>query len=362
MKIFSKLFILCFVAVLAGCAIHNTPDTMVSKDTKNPNTISDNHIQAYVDQSGSFYPQNWEARYGTPCKYLCWRKHYSLKAIAKSKNVQSEKYLASEENRILSGVEGELKDVERIFILIHGYNNSAKVSAENYERIKELIDFNESDAVIEFFWDGLISRSWIFGDAKIWFRATGYSQLAGAEGLRDILNSISNKKIFIITHSRGASVAISALSNPPYGQKFADDTLETHGISVYDSMQLEHNENRISLILLAPAIGEIDFKSNRYYQGDESFRELGSQLINISYTVNPNDSTLKKFLDYPNVTGKFNPTNFGYDFDAGAEIRAFYENVTPYDFSDTHSHSFSKYIENEKFLDMLEDQGIRTNR
>lgn len=360
MKKCFKIIFVCVLPLLAfGCAIHNTPNTLSTNDSRNPNTVTKNEVQAFVDQNGSFYPNDWEDKYGTPCKYFCWGKHYSLVAIANSKGKDSIKYLAAEENRILGEVKNELADIDRIFILIHGYNNDAEESRGNYEKIKKLIDLSERDAVVEFFWDGLVSKSSFFGDAKIWFRATGYSQIAGSEGLRDLLSSVSNKEIFIISHSRGASVALSALSNPPYGEEFAKTTLKTHTIDVYKSPKLTNNNNKIKLLLLAPAIGDIDFKKASYYSGDKSYRHLSDQLVSISYTVNPNDSVLKKLLNKPNVSGKFNPTDLGYRDEAGEGVKAHYGNVRSYDFSKTTSHKFGRYIENEKFITMLLDAGIK---
>jgi hypothetical protein len=346
------------MVLMSGCAIHNTPDTLGTAEAINPNVVSGNSINFFVDQNGTLYPNGWEAQYGSPCKFYCWGIHYSLQAIANAKGQESVQYLAAEENRIVSDVKNALSQIDRLFILVHGYNNDAKESKGNYEKIMHLLDLGERDTVVEFFWDGLVSKSSLVGDAKIWFNATGYSQLAGAEGLRDLLNAVSNKEIFIISHSRGASVALSALSNPPYGETFANETWDTHAIAVFNSKPLKDRNNKIKLLLLAPAIGDIDFKKPSYYLGEKSYRDLGAQLVSISYTVNQNDSILKKILSEPNVSGKFNPTDFGYRIEAGESVKAHYGNITSYDFSNTQSHKFSEYIENKNFIKMLIEAGI----
>lgn len=357
---FKIVLAIVIASLISGCAIHNTPDTLETENYINPNSISNEEINAFVDQNGTFYPNEWEEKYGTPCKINCWRKHYSLIANANSKGKDSIQYLATEEDRIIGNFENKLNASDRIFILVHGYNNDASLSKRNYARIKEIIELKESDAVIEFFWDGLISKSSVAGDAKIWFKATGYSQLAGAEGLRDILNSVSNKEIFIITHSRGASVALSSLSNPPYGKGFAEETLETHLIDVSESKPLENKNNKIKLLMLAPAVGDVDFKKPSYYQGDTSYRSFSNQLVSISYTVNPNDSILKKILGWPNVAEKFNPTDLGYSLKSGDPIKSYYGNVKSYDFSETDSHNFIEYLGNSNFILMLSEAGVKT--
>ncbi|WGL17228.1 alpha/beta hydrolase [Microbulbifer bruguierae] len=342
---------------IVGCAIHNTPDTLKTSEMNNPNEVSSRNFNAFVDQNGTFYPPNWKKENGSPCKIYCWNIHYSLIATAASKGNDAVENLSIKEAQILENMRVKLEDANRVYILVHGYNNDAKTSRNNYDTIKNHIEFQENDVVIEFFWDGLVSKSSLWGDAKIWFRATGYSQLAGSEGLRDILNLIENKEIIIISHSRGASVALSALSNPPYSKEFAEDTLEFHTVDVYQTERLQDNKNIIKLLMLAPAIGDVDFRVPDHLT-KMSYREFGDQLTKISYTVNPNDKVLKKFLDKPNVSGKFNPTDLGFDEKSGEKLKAHYGIIQSYDFSETKSHKFDKYIENENFKLMLSDLGV----
>jgi esterase/lipase superfamily enzyme len=155
---------------------------------------------------------------------------------------------------------------DRVFILIHGFNNDQKEADAAFQLVEQKIEFKEKDAIIWFHWDGLVSpkkglaRS--IGAARIWNNATGFSQMAGMYGLRRILNVIHKPEIYIITHSRGASVFLSALSNPPFKQNFIDDTtwLNIKGAEPLD----KGNTNAIHALFLAPAIGSIVFGKTTY--------------------------------------------------------------------------------------------------
>lgn len=267
--------------------------------------------------------------------------------------------MLSDQEKIINDIGNYLSEKDRIFILIHGYNNGIKLSRTNYEKIKDKLALKERDGVIDFYWDGLVSRTSFFGAAKIWFNAVGYSQLGGSEGLRDILNTVSNKDIYIITHSRGASVALSALSNPPYSPKFVRDTDKLHDVDVNSPPLNPNNGNKINLLLLAPAVDLVDFKSPDYYEGNTTFRSLGVQLKSIRYTVNPHDPTLKKFVEKANLDDNFNPTGLGYRESVGITLNEEYKIIKEYlVVPDMHSHRFSDYIDHESFRSMLMDAGI----
>ena len=198
--------------------------------------------------------------------------------------------------------------------------------------------------MVWFYWDGLVSDEKI-GKAQTWNNAVGYSQLAGTHGLRDVLNALHDKEIIIIAHSRGASVVLSALSNPPYRKNFIKDTtwMEVNG-----SAPLRDNGNKIKIIFLAPAIGRIDFRTPCYYCGDNSFRDLGSQLKRIHYSLNFVDGVLGKSII---PSGKFNPTGFGYNSAEGRALNERYGILTPHSF--TNDHAFTSYIDASTFKEML---------
>ena len=354
-----NILILLISLFIIGCATHNTPDT------QQPNKVFSNKVEVFVDQSGIFYPNNWEENYGRPCKIYCKNKSYSLKQIAKKqteekqteeKQIDLNNDLSSSTSSILNNIKKYLHDKKRIFILVHGYNNDVKESRENYKKIEDIIKFNSDDGIVEFYWDGLVGQ--VIGKLAVWNNACGYSQLAGILGLRQVLNQINNKEIFIISHSRGASVLLSSMSNPPFNKKFAKETKSFHGI---DTVQppLKNLNNNIHMILLAPAIGAIDFKNVNYSKGNNSFRDLGQQLKSIDYTINKKDWVLKKYL----LGGKFNTTELGYKKEIGENILKSYLNikmVAKNVSNRKHGHDFKKYIDDPEFIEILNSWKIQT--
>lgn len=345
-----KRFLLFFLVIgtINSCKVsHNEPLN------QNPNEeVEPNITKVYVDQNGDFYPNNWEAKYG-PHPKITWRKAYSLRKIADNKNLQDD--LSNYEENLLINIKKRIENKERLIILVHGYNNGEKKAKTSFRRIQEIIGTNPEDEFIEFYWDGLVSDDPI-STASIWFKAAGYSQLAGEFGLRKILNLAENKEIVMISHSRGASVVLSALSNPPYEPEFAEQTEEYHLLKVHNPTSLTENDNNIKVIMLAPAVGRIDFKTPEYYKDNDSFREFSGQVNSIHITVNATDSTLKKYIGF--LSDKFNPTNLGYDIDEYNLVSKEYDFLEKTEFTGLGSHAFWEYINDPKFTKILQEEGV----
>lgn len=322
-----------FFLILCSCATHNIPNT------ENPNVqIPPNTSVAFVDLNGNFYPENWSTEIGP------YKRTSSLYLTAKKNNVLEA--LNNFETKKLAEYRQNLLNKKRVFIFVHGYNNDTAKAKRNYDLLRTKITIHRTeDEVIEFYWDGLVSKDPI-GSGKIWFNATGYSQMAGEFGLRKILNEIHNKDIFIISHSRGASVVLSALSNPPYDPDFRTAT-KSLGIAVDNNTPLAENNNRIVSIMLAPAVGEIDF---RMVNDTKVYRKFSLQLKKIHITVNKDDPTLKKYIGLEN---KFNPTTLGYDKTAYDHLNNYYGFFTYDNFDGQNDHSFHVYINDPKFQQMV---------
>lgn len=284
------------------------------------------------------------------------RYAYSLVTNAQERNLSTE--LLESEDEILQEIETKTKNSNRIFILVHGYNNGEASATSSYLEIRNKIKLNEGDYLIDFHWDGMFSPTGL-GSIKIWFNATGYSQLAGEYGLRKILNLFTAKEIFLISHSRGASVVLSALSTPPYDPKFARDTKEELGVIVGGSSPLIEQNNTINCVFLAPAVGQVDFRTADYYNSDESsYRKFTNQLVQIYITVNRQDPKLKKYVGF--AADNFNPTDLGYDSAVFEELNKEYGIFRMKDFSGMKSHKFKSYIRNPLFLEVLEGMKIET--
>lgn len=331
---------------LTACAAHhNVPDSQVPNNFIKPNTIS-----AFVDQNGNFYPNQWKTTYGDPPK-SAKRDAYSLMKIATEKGI--EKQLTTFESRHLNQVGNKLLNKERVFIFVHGINSDYMSSLKNYNYAKNMINVsNTNDQVINFYWDGLVAES-LFGGAKVWVQATTFSQTAGEFGLRRVLNTMHKKQVFIISHSRGASVVLSALSTPTYKKSLVERTYKKHNVDIDRLNELKENNNEIICIMLAPAVGLEDFKSKTEMDSIETFNTFTPQLKRMHITTNETDRTLAKFFGF--LSKKLKPTDLGYKADAYNELINYYPFLEKTDFTGMESHEFRRYLRNPKFKDVLKE-------
>lgn len=339
-----------FMLVLftACAAHHNVPDSQVPNNFINPNIMS-----AFVDQNGNFYPNQWKTTYGDPPK-SARRNAYSLMKIATEKGIEKE--LRTFERRHLRQVSGKLKTKERVFVFVHGINSDYMNSLKNYNYAKTLMNVsNQKDHIINFYWDGLVTES-LFGGAKVWVEATNFSQMAGEFGLRRVLNTMHNKQVFIISHSRGASVVLSALSNPAYRKSYVEKTYVNHKINIKEAIELDENKNEFICIMLAPAIGLEDFKSRDITDSIETFHTFTPQLKRMHITTNETDRTLAKFFGF--LSDKLKPTDLGYKPDAYNELIQYYPFLEKTDFTGMQSHEFRRYLRNPKFKEVLQTYKI----
>ncbi|MCS4227248.1 MULTISPECIES: alpha/beta hydrolase [Sphingobacterium] len=348
-----QLFYLFLLFSMVSCDIaHNVPKDPYPNSFDKPNIVN-----SFVDQNGNFYPDNWRKTYGEPPKSGDVNA-YSLMKIATEKGIESQ-LKGFEKTRMLA-VGSKVKAKDRVFIFVHGFNAPSDEVNESYEYMRKLLKLNTNkDEVVKFYWDGLHTTN-PFGGAKVWFSATSFSQMAGEFGLRNLLNSISNKKIILISHSRGASVVLSALSSATFSTSFAKGTLENHNVDVDGAKKLAENGNDIMCIMLAPAIGIEDFKSKDVEKGTDSYRTFSKQVKKIHITVNNTDVMLKKFVGF--LSNKLKATDLGYKVDVYNELVKYYPFMQYTDFTGMKSHDFNKYIRNPKFKGMLKADGIAVTR
>lgn len=340
MNIKNWFYYTIIIVVLSACsAMHNVPSSQVPNNFINPNITS-----AYVDQNGNFYPNQWENKFGQAPKKAT-RKEYSLMKIATENGFQQD--LISFENTQLKAFANRVKNKKRVIIFIHGINNDYMSSLKNYNKARNFMDLNKTtDEVVNFYWDGLVTNN-IFGAAKVWVSATTNSQLAGEYGLRRILNSISNKEIYLISHSRGAAVVLSALRNPELKSVEKRIAENFHHIDVENAAPLAENSNKIYSIMIAPAIGVKDFKTE-----EGNFKEFSNQLKMIHSTINETDFILGKGKTGI-LASSFTSTDFGFDPKTHQEIATQYNLCETTDFTGQKSHDFKDYIVNPKFKEIL---------
>lgn len=361
--------------LLAGCLGHSTPPPGWTNSVTGSGAI-----QTFVDANGTFFPDDW--RSGDVIGEQRFKQADSLlNAVAIDARASQRAALHAYEDQWLRTVDQTVEGRSRVFILIHGFNDAAPSARESYALIRDNLDVRPDDAVIEFYWDGL--TTWggplrrMVGSGRIWFWATGYSQVAGSRGLRRILSTIENADVYIISHSRGASVSLSALSNPSYDPDFAgpterglcpDGDARPRGVvcppGFLQPAELGDKGNRYHLLMLAPAIGNPDF------WGPASplqvapaprpqLRALSPELISIRHTVNGGDPVLRKYLSA--LSPHFNATDLGYAPEVGRGLSARYP-LTAYSIADLNSHAFPLYVQCNVTVRMFADAGIGRRR
>ncbi|WP_293915237.1 MULTISPECIES: alpha/beta hydrolase [unclassified Sphingobacterium] len=347
-------YIACLVClfVVTSCGItHNVPLNQSPNSFEKPNISN-----SFVDQNGNFYPDNWKKSYGAPPENGK-KNDYSLMKIATERGEDDK--LRSYETQQLKQVAKRLANKKRVFIFVHGFNSDVRSSNQSYDYIRKQLNVNSSqDEVIRFYWDGLLTNN-PFSGAKIWFAATSFSQMAGEFGLRRLLNTMHNKNIYIISHSRGASVVLSALSTPVFKEKFVEEVKDIHHVDIDDASSLKENKNNITCIMLAPAVGLADFRPKDYREGDSTYCIFSEQVKKIHITTNNTDKMLKKVFGF--LSDKLEPTDLGYKEDVYNVLCKHYPFFEMTDFSGMESHEFKRYIRNPKFKTMLKEHKIGKN-
>lgn len=348
---FQQTLAFALFLLLAGCAAinHNIPQA-------NPLTAGApaDRITIYADANGHLYPHDWRGRFN---EKSVERQHSLLAARKFDPAVNLE--LDAERERQLRDAAAKLRDRSRIFILVHGFNNNHAEARHAFDVVRSRLPLSPDDGVVEFHWDGLSSLSDV-GRGSMWFNAAGYSQLAGTQALRGLLRRLDRAPVYIIAHSRGASVTLSALSDPAYNRRFRARThalLMRAGADVFSVEPLPDEGSPIHVLLLAPAIGNPDFResaTNRETPA-RACRLFPGRLQSIHYSVNPEDPVLKKPLS---LAAHFNATDLGFDKRVGEALKSCYEKrgatfrMSGHELS-MPQHSFIDYAQNAVFLRML---------
>jgi len=208
-----------------------------------------------------------------------------------------------------------------------------------------------------------------------------------------VLDRVQGKDVYLIAHSRGASVILSALGNPVYDRDFKADTNRLAAgwqqpiTALLAPAPLRENGNSIHLLLLAAAIGRIDFcdasEQERFdnklvdnraaravrrkrggtddvlrpWTGCIKLRQFSNQLKSIRYTINISDPVLKKGVGFQY---RFNPTTLGLEPEVGRAIaqEGGYPMTAYFTDPPRREHDFVEYVRDPSFFRMLCDTGL----
>lgn len=375
-KIRALLATFLALSLLSGCAYRNNFPVSQTFPKAPDDTAA---LRVYVDANGTFYPSDWRDKCADACKKI--KRGFTLLATALTAT-DYRTHIIADQKRQLALIADYAAAHPRLFILIHGFNTDEEDARASYNRIRDRIALGSGDGIIEFYWDGLAKLpskdAFSLAPLAFWSKATGNSQTAGSLGLRRILALAKSRDIFLVSHSRGASVALSALSNPPYSDGFLTKT-ERLDFDLTDGVDGSPNflrpaplpdgtGNRIRLLMLAPAIGCVDFsradvtrRPARMMEADGcvDVRPLRSEVTFLGYTLNEKDSILGKFILPSNW---YNATDFGFKPELGMTLGKRWKVLRPFPIvAKPHGHDFDCYIADAEFGDMLESAGVAVN-
>ncbi|MFN9111250.1 MAG: hypothetical protein ACK5XN_14405, partial [Bacteroidota bacterium] len=228
--------------------------------------------------------------------------------------------------------------------------------------MQDALEISPDDLAIRFFWDGHDAR-FVIDAARIWFWGTGSSQVAGQHGLRRVINAVSapDREVVIVSYSRGASVVLSALSDPAYDPEFTRETqgfdyLVPAGEAFFSPPALSPG-GPIRVLMLAPAIGTPDFWAPRIGDADPMFRDFPCRLKSVRYTINRRDYVLNKL--WIGLADDLNPTDLGATSNAGISLQRRYSFLKGYEVEGRVGHSVPGYLEDPAFASMARDSGLQ---
>lgn len=340
------------LAMMCAACAHNLPDDAVPNQRIGPD-----QARAYVDMNGSFYPPEWtdEAFIG---REVVERRHSLFAALARDPAARA-RVLEAEE-RWLAELRSMARGRRRAFVFLVGFNTSQSKSTPDLEAMRDAIAMRPDDLSIQFFWDGHDARA-VVDAARIWFWGSGSSQVAGQRGLRRVINAMGDREVVIVSYSRGASVVLSALSDPAYSPRFRADTLrldylEPPGEAFFTPEPLAPG-GPIRVLMLAPAIGEPDFRAPAKVDGEWVFRAFPARLASIRYTVNPGDYVLNKL--WIGLADNFNSTALGAYSAGGRTLDCRYPFLQGYPVRGPVGHAVPDYLTDPAFQDMLRDSGLQ---
>ncbi|GHD02456.1 hypothetical protein GCM10019060_37820 [Novosphingobium pokkalii] len=350
--------------MLAGCYRHSFPQAATFP---HPYTSpAPDHAELFADSNGTFYPPDWQSRFK-----MRWRTRWPSGSLLNQgvRDPAFRAWVTAAQKPMLDSIRTFGSNKQRIFILVHGYNNTVAEAEPAFKAIEAKLDLRPGDGVLRFYWDGLSGQ--LIGGGRIWFWAVGNSQLVGVNALRPVLNQFSDKEIYLISHSRGASVILSALGNPVYDPSFVRQTqavAQGWGADrrlLWPHVPLGEHHNRLHVLMLAPAVDWIDFcdqsqqpaQAKPYVCGQ--FRTFSPQLTSLRYSINAKDPVLNKFVG---LSAHFNPTRLGIKSEAGERLERIYPIMRRYTLAPIKDHSFKTYVASPQFDQMLIDEMVRRQR
>ena len=234
----------------------------------------------------------------------------------------------------------------RVVFVIKGFNNSYESSDSEYEWMREgVLGARRLQGLyfVNVYWDAIYKGKGTAPFPLAYFAdSMTYSNHAGDCGLRDLLRLLpQGTDVTFLTHSRGAAVALSSLSDPDYDSKITQNCKSNSLGHEYPSQLGD-----VRLVAFAPAIGDGHVREIRDIPTTNFFERLDRFYVG----YNPNDPAVtKKYfgIDVPDrVAGD---TRLGGDesyikhLDEILTKRGLSE-VFQYERFERHSHDWPQYV------------------
>lgn len=342
---------LILLALCLGACAHNLPAADV------PNSFTEAaQARVYVDMNGVMYPPGWRSS-AVVGERAIGRGHSIHAAI--NGDEEKLKDVHSAEDAHLASIARLARERARVFVFLVGFNTNHRNTAVELRAMQDAAGLGSGDLAIEFYWDGH-DAGFYLDAARIWFWGAGSSQVTGQRGLRRVLNAVGDRPVVLVSYSRGASVVLSALSDPAYKPAFRARTealtyLRPAGSAFFEPPPLAPG-GPIRVVMLAPAIGESDFWAPGSVRGAWRFREFPERVASIRYSINENDPVLTK--GFSGLAGYFNATDLGAYRAAGRDLDCHYRILQGYEVDGKIGHGVGPYIADLSFEQMLLDSGV----
>lgn len=374
----NKIFLLVWVMLSSCSPIGSLYNDFGSLKQRQQAESPGAPIRIYFDRNGFLYPDfhidsTLFKRYGSVLNTVYQNNSVLFLNVCKAEGMlyQSSKttrenieILRQHQDQKYSNAIDKASAGKTLVFLIHGYNNTAEKAAKSFNSLRAAVSKLKPQSrfqFVEVYWDGLHNGGKIGNTAKIWDNAQ-YSAARAGLGLRRILNSISSKHSFVITHSQGAAVITEALFNVRrFSNRFYDkDSLGIAIMRMRNSPLYNSPSSRFTVGMLAPAIpGKNVFE--HYYMRTVEGKNMyqPSEPYNFINGFNKYDFAVTKLL-FSSYAGS---TTLACREKEHIKVQEFFKgDLSLYDrvvFSKSHghrqtSHGVKDYIANENFPIFIE--------
>jgi hypothetical protein len=190
-------------------------------------------LRVAFDQDGDIYPRDesqvpWASVKMNPLSEAFGRNSFSLRKIEVGGTTPySEALREALRQDAVRRLNAMLTPGGKLLVVVHGFNEAHLEARANFDTFRQAVGSANLPPTLEVYWDGLVIPNDHFGQfarATFWPNALLYSNLAGQHGLRRMLNGIATATdVRVLTFSRGAAVALSAIADPEYDDVFSKE-------------------------------------------------------------------------------------------------------------------------------------------